>query len=113
MPSCRSCNPTCQRCHKKPGFRLPQECPVCGRYNPAHWETCKRCGAAVPAPAPHEEKTHLSAQTSKNCFRCDPLNAPLCKQCVKLGRIKVCPACSSYVLGTRKDCKRCGYAFEL
>jgi hypothetical protein len=112
MPSCRSCNPTCQRCHRKPGFRLPIECPVCGRYNPAHWEVCKRCGTAIVQPEPGNARTHLSTDTRKSCFRCDPLKQPLCRTCMELGRIKLCPVCSGYVLGTRKDCKACGYVFK-
>ena len=111
MPRCTRCNPTCQRCHRKPGFIPPQECPVCGRYNPADWQFCKRCNAPVPKPDLGTARSHLSTETSVNCFKCDPLTAPLCKGCVKAGRIKICPECDGYVLGTRKDCKHCGYKF--
>lgn len=112
MPSCRTCNPVCQRCHRKPGFVLPIECPVCGRYNPAHWQSCKRCGTPITQSEQKGATTHLSAKTSKLCFRCDPLCSPLCNDCVKLGRIKICPKCGGYVLGTRKDCRACGASLD-
>ena len=111
MPNCRTCSPWCHRCHKKADFKFPTECSICGRYNPYEREVCPKCGT----PIVHDEaqaKTHLSAETKKACFHCDPLTKPLCHDCVKLGRIKICPTCGSYVLGTRKDCKKCGYVFE-
>lgn len=112
MPNCRTCAPTCQRCHKKPGFQLPQECPVCGRYNPAHWDACLKCGTPIDHVQQEGQKAHLSADTKRLCFNCDPLTKPRCGECVRVGRIKICPECESYVLGTRDDCKQCGFMFE-
>jgi len=111
MPNCRTCNPTCQRCHKKPGFLLPVECPVCGRYNPADREKCLKCGTPVEHEPVEQVNGRLPATTKKACFHCDPLTKPLCNDCVDEGRIKICPSCHAYVLGTRSDCKQCGYKF--
>ena len=106
MPRCTSCNPTCQKCHRKPTFVLPQKCPVCGRYNPAHYEKCLKCGE--PVVVPEDQKNYLSADTMKNCFQCDPLKQPMCGDCLKIGRIKRCKSCKAFKLGNRPYCKYCG-----
>jgi hypothetical protein len=90
---------------------MPVECPVCGRYNPAHWQKCKRCGAPVPQGAPQNKSDKTVRSAGRQCFLCDPLHKPLCKLCVTEGRVKICPDCGAYVLGTRKDCKACGHSF--
>ena len=110
MPNCRTCSPWCNRCHKKAVTKFPVECPVCGRYNPYERDVCPKCGT----PIVHDESkvvTHLNTEVKKACFLCSPFEKPLCKDCLKAGRIKVCPECGSYVLGSRATCKKCGYAF--
>ena len=68
----------------------------------------------VRGPVVHDEQKavdHLNAEVKKACFFCSPFERPLCNECVETGRTKVCPECGSYVLGTRKACKKCGHAF--
>lgn len=89
---------------------MPRPCPVCGRYNPAQWDTCKKCGTVLP---PVEQKAKINKNSSTAlCFKCNPLKQPLCKNCLNLGRIKQCPACGGYNLPQRKDCKTCGMVFD-
>lgn len=110
MPNCRTCSPWCDRCHKKAPINYPVECPVCGRYNPFEWEVCKKCGTPIDH-AKYANRTYLNEKSKKACFLCTPLEKPLCKDCLKKGRIKICPSCGKYVLGSRADCKKCGYLF--
>ena len=56
--------------------------------------------------------TLLNAEVKKACFFCTPFEKPLCNECLEMGRTKLCPACGSYVLGSRKTCRKCGYEFE-
>lgn len=109
MPHCITCNPNCQRCHRKPALIMPVECPACGRYNPGNLQKCKRCDRDLPAIDPNElSQKANAAKGDARCFRCDPLKQPLCGQCLALGRTVKCQACGGFNLSHRKDCKKCG-----
>lgn len=111
MPNCRTCSPWCQRCHKKAEFKFPVECPDCGWYNPFEREVCAKCGRVLE----HDDTkavTHLNAEVKKACFFCTPFEKPLCGDCLKEGRTKICPECGTYAISSRKVCKRCGHEFE-
>lgn len=111
MPNCRTCSPWCNRCHKKAEIKYPVECPECGRYNPYEREFCKKCGAPVPHDDSKQPK-YLNNEVKKSCFFCTPFVRPLCNDCLEAGRVKICPECGSYVLGSRASCKKCGHPFE-
>ena len=111
MPNCRTCSPWCQRCHKKAEFKFPVEGPDCGWDNPYEREVCAKCGRELE----HDDTkavTHLNAEVKKACFFCTPFEKPLCGDCLKEGRTKLCPDCGAYVLGSRDTCRKCGHRFS-
>lgn len=114
MPHCNTCSPWCNRCHRKKDFKFPQECPVCGRFNPYGREVCPKCGTPIvyEEQAINDDGDHLNAEVKKACFYCSPFVKPLCNECLETGRIKICPDCGTYQLGERTTCKNCGHVFE-
>ena len=71
---------------------------------------CAKCGRVLE----HDDTkavTHLNAEVKKACFFCTPFEKPLCGDCLKEGRTKICPECGAYAISSRKVCKKCGHAF--